>query len=659
MPSGALSAQVPPPDSIPPDSTYVIQGVVVTGQRQASTVEGTVGLVVHPDSLTLRPVATLEDALRELPFVLVRQNSRGQAEVSVRGSESRQVAVLLDGVPLSLSWDHRTDPAVLPLMGAQSLEFVRGLPTMLNGPNVLGGVIAVDVGSGGGSVSPPDAVRVSAGVDDGGARAVGAAGHRVMPLGGDDRLVLRGGSGYRSRDGVNLPGDITPAVPGGDQRTNSDSRQTNGFGALRWEGEERQWVSLAVSGVRAERGVPPELHTNAPRLWRYPEEWQAVSALSAGTGIRDTPWGAGDLEASVGLVTGRQEIDAYATTAYDQVVGNETGRDRNLTLRLVGDHTLPGNAELGGALTFADVNHTETVDADAPADYRQRLWSAGAEVSWLVGRTTRLSGGAAFDGADTPETGGRPAQPRQTAWGARLGVSTLALRTDLQLHASASTRARFPALRELYSGALGRFEANPALRPERLVAGEVGATFKRTGVELQAVVFHHDLADAVVRTTTVEGMFKRVNRDAIRSTGLELLLNAHLGQAEVLGDFMVQGVTVAEEGQPDSARRAENMPRVRAGVDVKAPLALAIRGLASVHHTGSQYCLSPEAGGDIQLAASTRLDAGVQRSWRFGAGPWRELRASATLDNAADAAIYDQCGMPQPGRTLRVGVELL
>ena len=42
-------------------------------------------------------------------------------------------------------------------------------------------------------------------------------------------------------------------------------------------------------------------------------------------------------------------------------------------------------------------------------------------------------------------------------------------------------RARYPGLRELYSGALGRFLENPNLRPEMLASAELGATWRWSG----------------------------------------------------------------------------------------------------------------------------------------------------------------------------------
>jgi iron complex outermembrane receptor protein len=65
-----------------------------------TTAVGGVGvLVVAPDSMRLTPSPVLSDALREIPFVLVRQNSRGENEISIRGSDSRHQVVLYDGIP--------------------------------------------------------------------------------------------------------------------------------------------------------------------------------------------------------------------------------------------------------------------------------------------------------------------------------------------------------------------------------------------------------------------------------------------------------------------------------------------------------------------------------------------------------------------------------
>ncbi|HEX8362223.1 MAG TPA: TonB-dependent receptor, partial [Longimicrobium sp.] len=373
-----------------------------------------------------------------------------------------------------------------------------------------------------------------------------------------------------------------------------------------------------------------------------------VAALTAGSGPRRSAWGTGEVEASLGYTAGRQEIESFASSAYRQVVGSETGDGHTRTLRGLGRHSLGPAGELRGAATYAGVSHLETLDTVSSA-YRQRLWSVGSEVEWRFPAATRVTLGGALDGADTPRTGGKPSLGPLSAWGGRVGVSTLAARPDLQLHASLSSRARFPALRELYSGALGRFEPNPGLRPERLNAAEAGATWKRDGAEAQATFFAHRLHDAVVRISTPDRKFRRVNQDGVNSAGIELLLGGSLGGVRLLGDLMLQRVSANAGAGP---ARPEHMPGMRAGLDVDAPLPLELRGRIGIQHTGGQFCVHPELGSDVRLGAATRVDLGLRRSWR-------RLRATLALDNAADAAVFDQCGMPQPGRTLRLGLELL
>src|SRR5688572_11987843 len=129
LPVSAVIAQVPA-DSARDTAKVKLETVTVTGSRAVAVVGGASAVVIRPDELRSSPAPLLEQALRESPFVHVRQNSRGEMELSVRGSDSRQAAVLLDGVPMSLGWDHRTDPSLIPVTGTTSIRIVRGLGSL-------------------------------------------------------------------------------------------------------------------------------------------------------------------------------------------------------------------------------------------------------------------------------------------------------------------------------------------------------------------------------------------------------------------------------------------------------------------------------------------------------------------------------------------------
>jgi iron complex outermembrane receptor protein len=641
------------------DSAQAVQTVTVQAKRAPLVVGGASALVTSIDSLELPAAPVLDEVLRELPFILVRRNSRGEMELGMRGSDSRQVAVLVDGVPLTLGWDHRTDPSIVPLTGARSITMVRGLSSVLYGPNVLGGVIEVGLVDGSAPSDRAATLALSGSFDHLGSRTLALSGG--LPLDREGRWSGRAGLGFRDRPGFALGrgiADVGRVDP--DLRANSDISHVDGFASLRYATPGGAHIGASVSSYSAERGVPPELHLEEPRLWRYPEQKRTLAIVNAATGRRDTPFGRGELQASVGVHDGHTEIESFTSTAYDEVAGTEVGDDRTVTARVMGDHSLGTRGSIRTAATVADVRYDERVDADPRQSYQQRLWSAGSEVMFPVAMLTQITGGVVFDAASTPKSGDKPPLGTISAWGGRLGVSSIVASGEMRVHAAVSQRSRFPALRELYSGALGRFEPNPDLGPERLRAFEGGITTNQRGVDLQVVIFHHRLSGAIVRAPVGDGKLRRENRDQLRSTGVELLAGWASDAISVTADLTAQHIRVHDPAVGES-RRPEHQPEFRMGTELAFPLPFAITGQAAARYTGSQACVHPDLEREVQLDPQLSADAGVARSWTLRSAArslFRTLRLSLSLDNIADAAIYDQCGLPQPGRTLRMGFEV-
>jgi iron complex outermembrane receptor protein len=653
---------------------FELQGLTIMVPRPVSTTGGASAVEVALDSMTMRPAPTLEQVLREMPLIQIRRNSRGEAQPALRGGEDRQIAVVMDGVPLTLGWDARTDLSVIPLTSAQRISVIRGLSSVLHGPNVLGGVIEVDVARGAERQSAPRPFSLGFGVDQSGGRSLaGAAGRLVETSQGT--WVLRAGAGHQTTDGAVLPegAEDDPTLNSDllsnddNVRLNTDANRIDGFFSARFRSEEGAWMSLSSSGFKEERGVAPEAHIEDPRLWRYPEQTRLISAFSAGTGQRDTPWGEGDLEVSFGLDLGSTDIDEYASALYREIVGGERAEDRTVTLRFMGDHSLGDNGELRGSVTYADITHDEVLDRVEENRYRQRLWSVGTEAEWrfeegpgfLHSRGTRVTLGLAVDGADTPETGNKPSVGALIDWGGRVGFTTLASEAGVLLHGALSRRTRFPALRELYSGALGRFLPNPDLEPEVLTGAELGFTLTGGPVELQAVGYYQSLGDGIVRSSVItdEGKkFKRINRDKVRSVGLELLASGSAGPLGWSGDLTLQR---ARGINPDGGEvRLEYEPAIAGKLSAFIPLPLDLEGSAAGRFMGRQYCENPELGGLDSFDGSRHIDLGLRRAFELGKGLLGRAEAQLNLDNATDAVIMDQCGLPQPGRTLRLHVRI-
>jgi len=647
-------------DTTRTDTTvYRVEGIVVEAERVVATPGGASAIQLTLDSLALPSAPTTEELFRDIPTLHVRTNSRGQAEVTVRGSESRQVAVLVDGVPLTLNWDARTDVSVLPAGAVSNVNMVRGLSSILYGPNVLGGVVEMSVGRGLDLPSRPS-LSAAAGLGHEGGFGTSATGQVPYSTRGGDGII-RFGAGFRDTPGFPLPEDVEEPVPTKDGlRLNTDFQNLNGFFALRHLRDGGAWTSFSASSFQAERGIAAELGAQDPRFWRYPDIKRTIMALSGGTGDRATPWGRGDLEASVGLDLGTSSIRAYDSRDYETVVETEEGDDRTVTLRLLGDHTLTDRGELRGSFTYSDIFHEATVDG-VSSDYQQRLLSLAGETAWrLVEDPTgwlesfRVSVGGAWDRGSTPRTGGLPSLGTLDDWGARLGFSAVVRDGSTALHAGISRRGRFPSLRETYSEALSRFIPNPDLHPEHLLAFEGGVTSRIGSGEVQVVGFHHKLTDAIRRITRSDGMRKRVNSDEIRSTGLEVLFSQSFGAVEVEGDLTLQKVELMDP-ETSLSSEPENMPEQMGRARVSFPLVAGLSGVAEAEYTGSQFAQHPDTGQDVELNGGVWWNGMLRRVWDLpvGSGIARRLETSVSLQNLLDTTIYDQFGLPRAGRLFR------
>ncbi len=664
-----------------------IEPVRVTGSRVPSVVGGAATILIRPDSLPipLAPSPMLEQVLRQSAFVLARQNSRGEVELSVRGSDSRQATVLVDGLPLTLGWDHRMDPSLFPTTGIDRITVTRGLSTLLAGPNSLGGVIQLELnapitrpGSAGRST-----LRFGAGFDQFAGHVI--SGTAAVPLVvGNGTVRVRGGASYRQRDGFALsggspgdgvtggavdPGSATDAL----LRTNTDLRQVDGFASLRYDHGSGAFVGLTAAANEAERGVAPEQHIASPRFWRYPQQQRQLAIVSAGTGLRRTRLGFGAVEASVGTNRNTLEIETYGSRAFAAVTARELGDEASSIARIQAKHSLPMNAHVRLGGTLNRVRYDETLNAQLASRtavrYEQQLSSFGAEVEVPVMARFLLSGGVVRDEARTPLSGGRPSLGTLGRMGWRAGATAL-ISDAVRLHASLSQRARFPALRELYSGALNRFDPNPLLTPESLFGYEAGVTvsggvMERYGLQLQAVGFRHTLDDAVVRITLPDRRFRRINRDEIRSAGFEGLAvwsPPALPGFSLAGDATVQHVRVYDRTITSGAsneRRPEHTPELRSTLTATVPLKAGIGASVMARHMGAQFCQHPDLGRLVRLDAQTVTDAAVSRAFPLRRGGlMQRVLASMALENLGNRTVYDQCGLPQPGRTFRLSFEV-
>ena len=79
-----------------------------------------------------------------------------------------------------------------------------------------------------------------------------------------------------------------------------------------------------------------------------------------------------------------------------------------------------------------------------------------------------------------------------------------------------------------------------------------------------------------------------------------------------------------------------------------------MRAAADLRFVGVQSCENPESGGLQPLDSSRTLDLSIRRIFERVTRGWGRLDASASVRNVTDSVVYDQCGLPQPGRLFQI-----
>jgi vitamin B12 transporter len=139
---GAAATPSPTPSPTPP----TIAHVVTSDRSQESLARAArTTYVVTKDDIVRNAYLTVADALENVPGISIqRYGGFGSlSSVSIRGSSSAEVLVLLDGMPVAGSQIDSIDLGQIPTSGIDRIEVVEGGGSTLYGSGSMGGVINI------------------------------------------------------------------------------------------------------------------------------------------------------------------------------------------------------------------------------------------------------------------------------------------------------------------------------------------------------------------------------------------------------------------------------------------------------------------------------------------------------------------------------------
>ncbi len=572
--------------------------------------------------------------------------------VSLRGAPAGQVAVFLDGAPITSAAHGVVDLAELPFTAVERVEVYRGVAPLGLGAATPGGAINLI------TAASPDLLdarvaRGSFGTWEGRA----TAGARRGTLGA---LVH---AGYQSSRGDFRFADDngTPFNPGDDSlstRVNNRFASATLLSSATWRPGEGLRVTLREDVFHKAQGLPglgvvPAREARLAfvrALTRFEAEREAgraTPAVRVRAALQRERSRLRDRARSGELGLGRHDTD-----------DRFTGEDAALSLQWP---ALPGGfaLEAGASARRERARLTDAADpfTDPPPSSRR---STGA----LLGAQWRSPGDRLLLRAarrwdrlrDQRRTGGvgdrvQSIDLARTLDSPQLGAR-VAVGRGLELRSNWSAAERAPDFLELF-GNQGFVVGNPALLPERGRNWDAGAAWngalRRARAALEWAHFESRPRDLILYTRLSQSYSRAENVSRARIRGEELSARVAVpGGPALLGNLTWQSAIDQSDTAWLRGKRLPQRPDRQAYLRLDAP-AGALRFAADVQVIGDNV-LDPYNRDRVP----SRTLAGASLSWPVLRG---RLRLTLEGKNLTDRHVTDVAGFPLPGRTVFVACE--
>lgn len=500
--------------SVGADEELQMEKIVVTATRTATAILDSPDhvTVIEGDELAAAGTATLAEALNQVAGVAVKDNGTAGSVQSlrIRGSESPQVLVLVDGVRLNDSRQGGVDLSQIPVGSIERIEVLRGGTSALYGADALGGVINIITRSRAeklltlrvqnGGYLPREAIEVSEGPTE---TAVGADYLDLLDTqkldvqlskGLDGVEVLAGGSFLRAANGF---------VWNDEQYIDDYRRQVNA-GLLQAGGtlSVRAPLGEAAAGLKAQMdyssvGVPGSL------TWVSTDASQQRAALQ------------GQVYYQNPQLTQSLSLEARAFYKLTRLAYQDPDpmfpTDDVHTLHTVGLSLLQ-QAAVAGFLELVYGGDFSADLAESTAIGSKRRFTGGAflEAPLYAGERFTLTPVVRCDlYSDFPAS-----LTYKLAAVARLSE-------QLSLKASAGRSYRAPTLNELYWPNDGMSEGNPDLSPESGYSGELGLSVAAGRLQANAFAFVRHVLDGIQWVETSPFFYQPTNIGEALFPGVE------------------------------------------------------------------------------------------------------------------------------------------
>ncbi|WP_395337497.1 TonB-dependent receptor [Novosphingobium sp. BL-8H] len=497
--------------------------------------------------------ASLDDAVNLMPGVSTSNSggSRNERLINVRGFDRYQVPLSIDGIRVYLPADGRLDYGRFLTADIAQVQVAKGYASVLDGPGAMGGAINLV------TRTPTKPIEAEARGTLNLGREAEYAGYNVFALLGtrQDKWYAQASYTRNFTDHWDLPGSYDP-TPGsaedGGHRGFSRSEDWRVNAKVGFTPNATDEYSLSYTRQEGSKNAP--LHITDPvstqRNWSWPY-WNIDSIYFLSTTAL------GDL-ATLKTRVYRNSFDNLLS-AFDDATQTTQTKPRAFN-SYYADSAWGGSAQLDLQVTGAD-------QLSVAAHYRrdkhvewQQVFPSGAtepkqtsvEETYSIAAENRLdlspqlnfTAGISYDWRDLSRAedyanNALIEYPLHNGQ-ALNGQGQLTWRPDAatSLHASISSRARFPTIFERFSSRFGGAVSSPDLKAERATNYEIGGARDFGPVHVEAAAFYSHLTDVIVAFPLIyqgQSVTQSRNLGSGNYYGGEISLTAQLARTFSLG----------------------------------------------------------------------------------------------------------------------------
>jgi hypothetical protein len=634
LPTGTVEAA----DSTRTDTSIAPREAVLEGRDVSSAGVDEPSGTIRLTREDLSRSASLADALEREPGVLVRQSGGlgGFSTLSLRGSPSEQVEVLLDGVPLGGSAGSTVDVGPIPLDGLERAEILQA------GSDGSGGAPRLELTSRKGWAHV------------GGSSRIGSFGEKAVSGWWGDAAGKASVSSWweTSQNDYPFPWDNGTKYNTSDDgiRRLSNNDYTGWGAAGAWRPSEEWEGSVRLDG--SEKGLSSPLLADPRGRWNR-------EALQGG--LRWTRTGDCRQTAEVSWRHGWSNwSDPDRSSGYQaSTASRESADDGNLSwsiARLSGGWLDPRGSisarwERSRRRSVGEKEVAETPDGSRSSASASLGWSGRQSERWGFDLLAR--GDLARDERDfSMALSGATDAPDTVLWRktGRAQGRIWARQGRLREWMSVSGRERLPDFSE-WMGDNGAGLPKPSLKPEKSTTFELGskADFRRVSAELS--LWYADYGDPILATAAgTSPLIVHQNGPGYEVAGADATASGswHFLSGKVSGT--VQKARIRDSNASLDGNEPRRTPRWKGSAELASDLPFDLRVGYTLDAQGSTWATELNSQDDYRPG---RILHGIWLRWKRG-----PVAATLSARNLTDVHTEDMEDLPLSGRQYQARLDI-